>query len=201
MRRRVLEDAPYDRIAAELECSEAVVRQRVSRGLARLRKTSRRTRDDPDPELERELTAAIGRTTATAGRRRRAPILRGARGVVIAAVVLAVGTTVALAAGGVIPIGKPATPASLCQAESAPWDRHPGPGSERVLGLRTADPGGGPDWGMRIVRTNRGDACLQARGSSMAGWESSARTGCSATTDGSMPWPPGPGSPITCSAL
>jgi RNA polymerase sigma-70 factor (ECF subfamily) len=37
VRSRVLEDAPYDRIAAELRCSESVVRQRVSRGLAVLR--------------------------------------------------------------------------------------------------------------------------------------------------------------------
>jgi RNA polymerase sigma factor (sigma-70 family) len=33
----VLEERPYDQIAAELETSEAVVRKRVSRGLARMR--------------------------------------------------------------------------------------------------------------------------------------------------------------------
>jgi len=33
----VLEERPYDRIAADLETSEAVVRKRVSRGLARMR--------------------------------------------------------------------------------------------------------------------------------------------------------------------
>jgi RNA polymerase sigma factor (sigma-70 family) len=33
----VLEERPYDEIAAELETSEAVVRKRVSRGLARMR--------------------------------------------------------------------------------------------------------------------------------------------------------------------
>jgi RNA polymerase sigma factor (sigma-70 family) len=35
----VVEERPYDEIAADLECSELVVRQRVSRGLARLRRT------------------------------------------------------------------------------------------------------------------------------------------------------------------
>jgi RNA polymerase sigma factor (sigma-70 family) len=38
VRRRVLEDAEYAEIAGELECSQAVVRQRVSRGLAALRR-------------------------------------------------------------------------------------------------------------------------------------------------------------------
>jgi RNA polymerase sigma factor (sigma-70 family) len=37
LRLRVLEDRPYGSIAVDLECSEAVVRQRVSRGLATLR--------------------------------------------------------------------------------------------------------------------------------------------------------------------
>ena len=37
VRARVLEERPYDELAAELECSEQVVRQHVSRGLKRLR--------------------------------------------------------------------------------------------------------------------------------------------------------------------
>ena len=36
---RVLDEADYGEIAARLQCSEAVVRQRVSRGLRRLRAT------------------------------------------------------------------------------------------------------------------------------------------------------------------
>jgi RNA polymerase sigma factor (sigma-70 family) len=38
VRARVLDEQPYDRIAAGLRCSESVVRQRVSRGLAQLRR-------------------------------------------------------------------------------------------------------------------------------------------------------------------
>jgi DNA-directed RNA polymerase specialized sigma24 family protein len=38
MRAHVLADEPYPRIAAELRCSESVVRQRVSRGLVVLRR-------------------------------------------------------------------------------------------------------------------------------------------------------------------
>lgn len=37
VRRRVLDEEAYEHIAADLRCSSAVVRQRVSRGLARLR--------------------------------------------------------------------------------------------------------------------------------------------------------------------
>ena len=44
VRRRVLAEDDYAAIAADLECSEAVVRQRVSRGLATLRKTWRDSR-------------------------------------------------------------------------------------------------------------------------------------------------------------
>jgi RNA polymerase sigma-70 factor (ECF subfamily) len=38
LRARVLDERPYAEIAGELRCSEAVVRQRVSRGLGRLRR-------------------------------------------------------------------------------------------------------------------------------------------------------------------
>jgi RNA polymerase sigma factor (sigma-70 family) len=37
IRSRVVEERPYEEIASELECSEALVRQRVSRGLRQLR--------------------------------------------------------------------------------------------------------------------------------------------------------------------
>ena len=40
VRRRILDDASYAQIAAELSCSQAVVRQRVSRGLSRLRRAA-----------------------------------------------------------------------------------------------------------------------------------------------------------------
>jgi RNA polymerase sigma-70 factor (ECF subfamily) len=40
VRARVIAEEPYPVIAARLRCSESVVRQRVSRGLATLRRTS-----------------------------------------------------------------------------------------------------------------------------------------------------------------
>lgn len=44
VRRRVLAEEDYPTIASELECSESVVRQRVSRGLAALRETFKEDR-------------------------------------------------------------------------------------------------------------------------------------------------------------
>jgi hypothetical protein len=35
------------------------------------------------------------------------------------------------------------------------------PGSARLTTLRVADPGGGPPWGLRTLRTTRGTACVQ----------------------------------------
>ncbi len=41
VRARVLEEQSYDEIADQLRCSSAVVRKRVSRGLARIREQIR----------------------------------------------------------------------------------------------------------------------------------------------------------------
>ncbi|MHB1539523.1 MAG: hypothetical protein ACYCYN_13675, partial [Solirubrobacteraceae bacterium] len=35
------------------------------------------------------------------------------------------------------------------------------PASASLLPIRVADPGGGPPWGMRVIETTRGEACLQ----------------------------------------
>jgi hypothetical protein len=77
------------------------------------------------------------------------------------AVNLAVALVTALAglgAAGVFregtPLG-PETPASAGSAEGVAVK-----GTMMLLGLRTADPGGGLPWGVRVVRTTRGLTCL-----------------------------------------
>src|ERR1700742_7450 len=35
------------------------------------------------------------------------------------------------------------------------------PTGDRLLPIRVADPDGGPPWGVRLIRTTRGDTCLQ----------------------------------------
>jgi RNA polymerase sigma-70 factor (ECF subfamily) len=43
IRGRILDDRSYDEIATEMDCSQAVVRQRVHRGLSRLRERLKET--------------------------------------------------------------------------------------------------------------------------------------------------------------
>jgi hypothetical protein len=105
--------------------------------------------------IEQELRAATRRRGAAAPRRAR---LRGLRPALIAFAVLLTAAT-ALAASGVIPLGS-----------AVKLPRRPNPsvgsgvparGGSRLLPLRAADPGGGPPWGVRVVRTTRGLLCLQ----------------------------------------
>jgi hypothetical protein len=67
----------------------------------------------------------------------------------------------ALAAGGVIRLGSPAK-----LPFSTLGNAHEGygalvPGTVRVLPIAAPDPAGGPDWGMRVLSTTRGEGCLQ----------------------------------------
>jgi hypothetical protein len=67
--------------------------------------------------------------------------------------------TAAAWAAGIIPLGEVVGPShtpSPVADEGAP-----AVGTSRLLGLRVADPAGGPPWGMRIVRTTRGFNCVQ----------------------------------------
>jgi hypothetical protein len=58
--------------------------------------------------------------------------------------------------------GSPVVPAfAWVQAKPTVGLGVPLPSSLPVLGLRAADPAGGPPWGMRIIRTTRHQACLQ----------------------------------------
>jgi hypothetical protein len=68
-------------------------------------------------------------------------------------------TTVALAAGGVILTGAPVRPEELLNPHVG--EGIPAPGTWRVLPLRVPDPEGGLPWGMRVVRTTRGEVCVQ----------------------------------------
>jgi hypothetical protein len=133
------------------------------------------------PELERELTRAIrtqdvrhlrasdlppGEPRAREPRpRARGPRAEWWRRVPLLAslAALALGTAVALAATGVIGFGAPET------APGTPPTRPPSPtsgygtvrpGSSRLLPVRTADPAGGPPWGMRVAETTRGLGCI-----------------------------------------
>jgi hypothetical protein len=105
------------------------------------------------PELRTELSASIARK-----RRARRWRLFG-----LAPVVVVATTTAALAAGGVIKIGSPATdPAAITRYAPKP-DTDTGvvlKDTQRVLDLRVEDGDGGPPWGLRISTTTRALGCL-----------------------------------------
>jgi hypothetical protein len=107
------------------------------------------------PELEEQLLALAQRQASVGSRRsrRRMGLVAVAWGLVA--------TTVALAAGGVIPIGSPVRDRSAGHTRPDAGSGVVVAGSAKLLGLRINDPAGGPPWGMRIVSTTRGLGCLQ----------------------------------------
>jgi hypothetical protein len=128
------------------------------------------------PQLERDLLEAAERRLADSSRRqadgdgaragdrsrarlsarrprRRLRLLALALGCVLAT------TTIALAATGVILTGAPVRPAGPLNPSAG--EGVPAPGASQLLPLRVADPEGGLPWGMRIVRTTRGEVCEQ----------------------------------------
>jgi hypothetical protein len=68
-------------------------------------------------------------------------------------------TTIALAASGVILSGAPVRPEG--RLNPGVGEGIPAPGASQLIALRVPDPEGGLPWGMRIVRTTRGEVCVQ----------------------------------------
>jgi hypothetical protein len=112
--------------------------------------------NDVFDELEGQLRGAV-----RVRRRIRPPWIRRGHRRTPALVLLAmlVATAGALAAGGVIRIGSPAEP-----HESSFFALKGGgvvKGTVRLLPVSTADPAGGPSWGLRVLSTKRGEGCVQ----------------------------------------
>lgn len=123
------------------------------------------------PQFERDLYDAARRRLAPQSNQGSAPPTgvqdpgqRSRRGRRLGRIAIAVGcllatTTVALAATGVILTGAPVRPEEALNPNVGVGI--PAPGSSQLLTLRVADPEGGLPWGMRVVRTTRGEVCLQ----------------------------------------
>jgi hypothetical protein len=118
------------------------------------------------PEVRRQLYAAAQRRS----RSRRARLLSRLAGPRLSgrwprAPLVALGVVLVLVAGsfgaGLIQLGAPAKlPFSLLR------NSHEGygalvPGTVRMLPIGAPDPVGGPDWGMRVLSTTRGQGCIQ----------------------------------------
>jgi hypothetical protein len=109
------------------------------------------SRVDPSGSWPRERARARRpRERARARRLRLASIVLGC---------LLASTTIALAASGVILTGAPVRPEG--RLNPSVGEGVPAPGGSRLLSLRVPDPEGGLPWGMRIVRTTRGEVCVQ----------------------------------------
>ncbi len=118
-------------------------------------------------QLERDLLEAANRKFADSAEREPGPAGRGSRGrrttgwrlPLIACGCLLASATIALAATGMILTGAPVRPET--QPNPDVGQGAPVPGASRLLSLRVPDPEGGLSWGMKIVRTTRGELCIQ----------------------------------------
>ncbi len=119
------------------------------------------------PQLERDLLEAANRRLSASGDRGAEPprsLLGPRRARRLRLLVLALGcvlatTTIALAATGVILTGAPVRPEGPLNPSAG--EGVPAPGASQLLPIRVPDPEGGLPWGMRIVRTTRGEVCEQ----------------------------------------
>src|SRR5271157_4564520 len=93
---------------------------------------------------------------------RMSPRIRASAHVRVALLVIALvlaTAAITLAATGVILTGSPVGTVRAPIANAG--EGIPVAGGARLLPLRTADPAGGPPWGMRIIHTTRGLICVQ----------------------------------------
>jgi hypothetical protein len=111
-------------------------------------------------QLEHELRGAVTRRAHLRWYKRfHVPVRHRGLAVVIAALVIAAPSVAAFgAASGWFSAGSPDRyyPASATSGLGKVL-----PAGDRLLPIRVADPDGGPPWGIRLVRTTRGDTCIQ----------------------------------------
>src|SRR5580700_9323981 len=117
-------------------------------------------------QLEHDLLEAAERRLSAERRHSHAPVARGRhRRRRRVALPLAIVAVALMGAGGgalLLAPGEPLQPAyELSPASTVGLGRPLAP-SLALLPLRITDPAGGPPWGMRVIRTTRGLACIQA---------------------------------------
>ena len=110
------------------------------------------------PQLRASFMDAAERQTTV-----RAPVARGRRRsrriVLIVALVALLLAAAAVAATGLLRTGSAVRPSQRLTPTAGVGV--PAPGGSRMLGVSSADPAGGPPWGLRIVHTTRDLVCVQ----------------------------------------
>jgi hypothetical protein len=110
-------------------------------------------------ELERAARATLPPDLPTGARASR--VRRWSRWRPAGVVVLALlGGAAAAFASGLFSFGAPAQPTPIFSNPRAGFGSLT-PGTVRLLAISTADPNGGPVWGMRVLSTTRGVGCIQ----------------------------------------
>jgi hypothetical protein len=108
-----------------------------------------------------ELGSAFERVLADAPAPRRRLLARRWRPLAVLAVLILGGTTVALAASGVLRSGSPVRSATKLPTVPSAGAGVVQRSGAQLLTIRTADPGGWLPWGMRMTTTTRGLGCLE----------------------------------------
>lgn len=106
--------------------------------------------------VRQELATAVGRRAHLRWYRRLA--VRHGRPLAVAIVALVVAAPAVGAVSGWFSQGRPDSVGPVSAGTLFGIVR---PGHSRLLPIRVADPQGGPPWGLRLVRTTRGDTCVQ----------------------------------------
>lgn len=108
-----------------------------------------------------ELGEQFERVARDAGRARRRRAARQRRVLVLAVLGALLAAAAAMAAATGLLTGEPVSNPPGVTFEADEGVGRPVPGRTELLDLRVADPGDGPPWGMRVVRTTRGLGCVQ----------------------------------------
>jgi hypothetical protein len=115
--------------------------------------------DGARDELWRRLLAEDAQRSAPPPVRRRRRLAR--RPMLLVAPLLILLAAGALAAGGVIEFGSPAKLPFSLLGNAREGSGSLAPGTARLLPIHAPDPAGGPEWGMRVLSTTRGEGCIQ----------------------------------------
>lgn len=110
-------------------------------------------------ELWQRILAGEGNRSPLLASPRRSAFAR--RPLLLIAPLVLVLTAAALAAGGVIRFGSPAKLPFSLSGNPREGSGALVPGTAHMLPIAAPDPAGGPDWGMRVLSTSRGEGCIQ----------------------------------------
>ena len=162
---RHLEGLEYPEIALELRCSESVVRKRVSRGLAALRRAALESGfcERPDQGPAQRLVAAAEREAARRRLASTSPPIRSRRLLARISRPAALGALLAAACASAAAALVLLQPFGGAAASGPHGTDALAPASITLASVRVPDPVSGPPWGVRVIVLRRSSLlrCVQ----------------------------------------